>query len=67
MTYFVHESPARDRARLHRVWCATCEAGRTSPEPDERWHGPFQTAEIARHAMTRLKRATMDLCADCEP
>lgn len=69
--YYVYDSWARDRGRIHRAECPNCNHGRgMMPTPSTQhgaWHGPFTDREEAFAFAAALGRSDMTACRKCDP
>jgi len=57
------------KARVHNGSCSFCRDGKGFQSQDSgmngKWHGPFETREIAYAHAKKLRRAKTDFCSRC--
>lgn len=71
MTFYVYENWTHDRARIHRASCGYCNDGRgtqaSSSERNGKWHGPYESRDLALRVAGNLRREDTKVCGTCGP
>lgn len=68
MNFYVYESYASKRVRVHIGHCSYCNEGKGTKligHLDSRWHGPFDTLLGAKVLAKSLKRKNTRTCLIC--
>ena len=68
-TYYVYENDITDLARVHVGSCGHCDYGRGKGQgrkADNRWLGPFGSAELAMDRAQATGKGTVDVCWFCQ-
>ena len=69
MEYWDYENWTRQRARIHQGNCRYCNYGRGWQPKDSgrngKWHGPFETRQLAFNHMKAMAYRDMSDCAVC--
>ena len=71
MLFYVYENWTPKRARVHSADCGYCNQGTGTQAShsgrNDRWLGPYSTAQAATVAARSLRQADMRVCAHCLP
>ena len=71
MAFWVYEQFSHKRARIHFSSCRYCNDGKgvggNTDNNDDKWHGPFESFELAETSAKALKRKDTRSCGVCKP